>query len=419
MDAPTAEPRRASALWSTWPRRLALLAAGLLLALAAWRLVRAPEVAAWAVESRPIVQRVVATGRVRPPARAALASLAVGRVRAVAVREGDRVVAGQVLLELDDAEAAATLRQADGRVAEAAARLEQVRGVASRQAAEALRQAEVRVGQVEADQVRARALGEAGAASRQSVDEAERAVQVARSQRDAARAQATAAGGPDERLARAALAQAEAARALAAVRLAETRILAPAAGQVVGRDAEPGDVAAAGRALLTVTLDGPLELSAQVDEKNLALLATGQPATASSDAFPDQPFAAAVGLIAPAVDAARGTVEVRFRVPAPPPTLRADMTVTVDVEVGRKAAGLVVPAEAVRDGSGQPWVLAVAGGRTERRAVRLGLKGDGLVEILEGLQAGEAVVAPSAGPHAPGERVRTRLLARPEAGRAL
>jgi len=419
MDSPAAPPRSANALWSTWPRRLALLAGAVLVVAVAWRLLRAPEVAAWAVEQRPIVQRVVATGRVRPPARATLASLAPGRVRTVAVREGDRVQAGQVLLQLDDAEAAASLRQADGRVAEAAARLGQLKGVSGRQASEALRQAELRVAQAEEDAVRARTLGDAGAGSRQSVEEAERAVEVARSQRDAARAQATAsAGGPDERLALAVLAQAEAARALATVRLGEMRLLAPAAGQVVARDAEPGDVAQAGRALLAMTLDGPLELSAQVDEKNLALLATGQAATASADAFPDQPFTAAVGLIAPAVDAARGTVEVRFRVPAPPVTLRADMTVTVDVEVGRKASGLVVPVEALRDATGRPWVLAVAGGRAERRAVKLGLRGDALVEVLEGLREGEAVVAPAAGAAA-GQRVRPRLQGLPEAGRAL
>jgi HlyD family secretion protein len=419
MASPDPSRRPSGTRWSTWPVRLALLAGALLAALVAWRLVRAPEAAGWVVESRPIVQRVVATGRVRPPARANLATLVPGRIRAVAVREGDRVQAGQVLLQLDDAEAAAALRQAEGRVAEAAARLSQVKGVSGRQGAEALRQAELRVAQAEEDAGRARTLGDAGVGSRQAVDDAERAVQVARSQREAARAQAAAsAGGADERLALAALAQAEAGRAMAAARLGEMRLLAPAAGQVVARDAEAGDVAQAGKALLAMTLEGPLELAAQVDEKNLALLASGQPAQASADAFPDLRFEAAVGLIAPAVDAARGTVEVRFRVPSPPATLRADMTVTVDVEVGRKASGLVVPAEAIRDAGGQPWALAVAGGLAERRAVRLGLRGDGLVEVVEGLREGEAVLAPVAGVVA-GQRVRPRLQPRPEAGRAL
>ncbi len=417
--APT-PPATASALarllWGTWPRRLGTLAVAALALLVAVRMARGREVAAWLVESRPIVQRVVATGRVRPPARAALASLVLGRVRAVLVREGDRVAAGQRLVLLDDAEAAAALRQAEGRVAEAAARLEQVRGVAGRQAAEALRQAEVKVAQAEQDAARARMLGEAGSTSRQAADDAERTLQIARSQRDAAAAQAASAtGGPDERLAAAALAQASAARAAAAQRLAETAILAPAAGLVVARDVEPGDVVAAGKPVLAVTLDGATQLTAQVDEKNLALLAPGQPARASADAFPERPFDAAVATIAPAVDPSRGTVEVRLDVPAPPPFLRADMTVSVNVDVGRKASALVLPAEVVRDPTGAPWVLAILGGAAERRAVKLGLRGDGLVEILEGLSAGDAVVAPGGPFVAPGDRVRARPVPSPAA----
>jgi HlyD family secretion protein len=126
-----------------------------------------------------------------------------------------------------------------------------------------------------------------------------------------------------------------------------------------------------------------------------------------------------VALVAPAVDPLRGTVEVRLDVPAPPPILRADMTVSITVEVGRREAALVVAAEAVRDPTGEPWVVAIAGGRAERRGVRLGLRGDGLVEVLEGLGAGEAVVAPAAGFVAPGERVRARPLPAPGTARAL
>jgi HlyD family secretion protein len=416
---PSLLARTGVALWATWPRRIAVVLVGLVLVLLAVRLVRGRELPVYLVESRPLVQRVVATGRVRPPARITLASLALGRTRAVLVREGDRVEAGQVLVKLDDVELAAALRQAQGKVSEAAARLEQVRGVAGRQAAEALHQAELKVTQAEQDAARARSLAEVGSVSRQSLDDAERLLQVARSQRDVASAQAAASGGADERLAGAALLQAEAARAVAASRLAETELKAPAAGQVVARDVEAGDVVAAGRALLGMTVDGPLELTAQVDERNLALLAPGQAARASADAYPGQPFDAQVALIAPAVDPARGTVEVRLRVPTPPPTLRADMTVSINVEVGRRASALVLPAEVVRDPTGEPWVLAVAAGRVERRAVTLGLRGDGLVEVTGGLVAGDAVVAPGSGFVAPGDRARPLPLPAPGASRAL
>jgi HlyD family secretion protein len=415
---PTEFARRAGRIaTATRGRRITLAAVALLAALLAFRAWRGREVAAHLVESRPVVQKVVATGRVRPPARVSLASLALGRIRAVPVREGDRVAAGQLLVKLEDVEQAAALRQAQGRVAEAAARLEQVRGAAGRQAGEALRQAELRVAQATQDLARVRQLAEAGSSSRQAADDAERNLALAQSQRDAAAAQAASAGGADERLAAASLSQAEAARAVAASRLAETEIRAPTPGQVVAREVEPGDVVTAGKTLLAMTSDGPLELTAQVDEKNLALLLPGQAARASADAFPGQVFEARVAWIAPAVDPARGTVEVRLEVPAPPPVLRADMTVSVNVDVGRKDAALVVPADVVRDPTGEPWVLAIVGRRAERRAVTLGLRGDGLVEITAGLVAGDAVVAPSGGFVAAGERIRARLAPSPGAGR--
>ena len=412
--------RTLGALTATWPRRIALGAAALLAVLLGVRLARGKEVPAYRVESRAIVQRVVATGRVRPPARVSLASLSPGRVREVRVREGERVAAGQVLATLDDVEQAAALRQATGRVAEARARLEQLRGVTRPQAAEALEQAELELRLAERNAERARSLGEAGSGSLQSVDDAERALGVARSRRESAASQAAStAGGPEAHLAASALAQAEAARAQAQARLDETAVKAPAAGLVVGRLCEPGDVLTAGKPMLQLTLDGPAELTAQVDEKNLALLAPGQAARASSDAFPGQVFEARVAFVAPSVDPSRGTVEVRLEVPKPPPVLLADMTVSVNVDVGRKAEALVVPAEVVRDPSGQPWALVIADGAIARRPVTLGLRGDGLVEVASGLVAGELTVPPSAGFLEPGQRVRARLLPTPGGAGAL
>jgi HlyD family secretion protein len=168
-----------------------------------------------------------------------------------------------------------------------------------------------------------------------------------------------------------------------------------------------------GKGLVGMTTDGAPELTAQVDEKNLSLLRVGQLARASADAFPELFFDAAVALIAPAVDASRGTVEVRLAVPAPPAGLRPDMTVSINVEVARKAQALVIPADVIRDPTGEPWVLAIVGRHAVRRPVALGMRGDGLVEVTAGLSAGDAVVAPSAGFVEAGERVRARLVPAP------
>jgi HlyD family secretion protein len=82
------------------------------------------------------------------------------------------------------------------------------------------------------------------------------------------------------------------------------------------------------------------------------------------------------------------------------------MTVSIELEAGRRREALAVPAECVRDITGQaPWMLVVREGIVERRAVRVGLRGDAIVEIASGAREGDLVVPSSAGSPAPGARV--------------
>ena len=98
-------------------------------------------------------------------------------------------------------------------------------------------------------------------------------------------------------------------------------------------------------------------------------------------------------LISPTVDPSQGTVEVRVAVPEPPDYLRPEMTVSVNVEAGRRAGARVLPEEAVQGlGAGETWVAVIAEGRLERREVDVGLRAGDRVEILSGLSANETVV---------------------------
>ena len=366
-----------------------------------------PRVPVYLVERHDLVQRLVASGRVLAPARIQVGSVVVGRVVRVPVEKGDRVKAGDLLLQLDDVEARAALAQARAAAAQAAARLEQVEVVSVQVTSEGLRQAELRLAQTELKLTRQRTLAEAGSVSRSDLDDAVQARDLAASQVAQARIQASAAAsGADRRAAKAASEQARGAEQAAAARLDQLSVRAPAAGVVTERDVEPGDVVQPGRPVLVVARDGETQLSVQPDEKNLAQLRLGQPATASADAFPDRAFPARVAYISPAVDLSRGTVEVKLDVKDPPPFLRPDMTVSVNVETGRDGEALVLPAAAVRDAARDPWVLVVRGGKTERQPVKLGIRGDGVVQVLSGLTTGEAVVSP-ADPVGPGRRVRT------------
>lgn len=419
MPEPETAPRFPA--WRTRRARVLLVLGGVVAVAVLARAARARPVPAHAAARRPLAQRVVASGRVMAPARIELASLSLARVDEVAVREGEDVTKGRLLVRLDDAEARARLAEARARVEEAAARLDLVRGPAARSAAEAVRQAEIQVARAERELDRVRSLHAAGSASAAELDQAEEALSLARSRAETAVAQAASVSGEgaDRRLAAATLRQARAAEEAARAKLEEREIRAPAAGKVLAREVEPGDVVQAGKVLLLLAADGPVRLTVQPDEKNLALLREGQAAEAVADAFPGEVFRAAVAWIAPAVDPARGTVEVRLDVPAPPQFLRPDMTVSVNVLVGEKEEALVLPSEAVRDAATAPWVLRISDGRAERREVRIGLRGEGAIEVLDGLAPGDLVVDPSAGAVAAGERVRPRVVEPGATGRAL
>lgn len=361
----------------------------------------------------PLVQKVVASGRVRGPARIDLGSVTLAKVLRVNVEEGQQVRAGDVLIELDAAEAEAQVAQARAQLDQAEGRLSQIRRVLSRTTSEGLRQAEISLDRAQKSLTRTRSLAGTGAISAEQLEQAEQAVALARSQREAAATQAesASAGGSDFRVSQATVAQARAALLGAEARLAQMRIVAPADGVLLWRSVEQGSVVSPGARLLVLGKAGPVQLVTQPDEKSLAFVRIGQPALASADAFPAKTFAAKVATIAPSVDAARGTVEVKLEASAPPAGLLPDMTVSVSIEVDRRPAALTLPAEAVRDPS-KPWVLALRNGRAERREVEIGIAGDGAVEIASGLADGETVILPGAEVIEPGRKVRPRPAAR-------
>lgn len=378
-----------------WIRGAVLVLVGLVALRLGWRALVPPAVPVLEVTRGPLVQTVVATGRVRADTRARLGAQVSGTVTRVLVREGDTVRAGQLLVELDPSEQAAALRQAR-------ANLQQIREVRRPVTAATLRQEEAALEKAEADFRRLTALRDGGAASDDQLETARQALEAARSQRDIARAQAEAAApdGADIRIAEAAVAAAEA-------RLSYTRITSPDNGVVLIRAVEPGDVVQPGRVLLELALRAPVMLSVVPDEKNLARLAVGQRAEASADAFPQERFPATVSYISPVVDPAQGTVEVRLAVDSAPAYLRPDMTVSVNIEVARRDDAVAVPLDAVHDAlGGAPWVLVVRDRTVVRQPVRLGALGTESAEVLDGLAEGDLVVPVSARSVAEGDRVR-------------
>ncbi len=362
-------------------------------------------------QAQALVQTVIATGRVMSPARVDIGSVITGRVARVLVEEGNRVEAGHVLIELESNELKAALRQAEANEQQARVRVATVSEVGLATATETLAQAKATLDWSERELQRYRDLLEEGVLSRARFEEVERAYRIAKSQHEAALTQVKAQrqSGAQTREAMARLSEAIAARELAAAKLEQTQLRASAASTILTRQVEPGDIVQPGKKLLLLATAGETRITAQIDEKNLPYLKVGETALASADAFPDAKFSAELYYLAPSVDAERGTVEARFRIPEPPAHLRADMTLTVEVRAAHKEHAFVVPLEAVRGvTSGTPTLLTVQDGKVVSQPVAVGLQADGHIEILRGVQAGAQVVVNAT--ITPGTRVRPRVI---------
>lgn len=354
-----------------------------------------PRVAVRTVVQRDFVQSVVASGHVEAPHRVELGSPMVGTVRNVPVAEGQAVKQGQTLVELDDAELRAAARQADVAVAQARAHLRQLAEVQRPVAEQTLRQAQVNLDNARAQLQRQHDLFEQGFIGRAALDDARKSADLADAQARSAvkQMEAVRASGSDFAVAQSALAQAQASAEAAHARWRNATIVAPADGVLIARDVERGDVVQPGKTLMVLSPAGETQLVVQIDEKNLGLIALGQSAQASADAYAQQNFAAELVYINPGIDAQRGSVEVKLRVASPPAYLRQDMTVSVDIEVARRPNAVLVPTEAVHDADGKsPWVLRVENGRARRESVVLGLRSNGFSEVLRGLKPQDQVV---------------------------
>jgi HlyD family secretion protein len=377
-----------------WQAFGALVVVGVLVALAArWWL--GAQVITESIVRRNFIQTVVASGHVEAPHRLDVGAQITGKVLRIPVAEGQSVKAGDVLVELEAAELNAVGRQADFAVAQAQARLRQLQEVQAPVAAQTLRQAQASLVNARVALGRSQELFDKGFVGQAALDDARKIYEQAEAQMRATQKQLDSTGpaGSDHALALADVASARANAQAARARTGYALIVAPLAGTLIARSVEVGDVVQPGKVLMTLSPRGATQLVVQIDEKNLALLAVGEGALASADAYAKQLFAATVGYINPGVNATTGAVEVKLDVASPPAVLKQDMTVSVDIEVARRPKALIVPLAAVHDSaSTAPWVLRVEGRHAVRRAVRLGLRSGGVAEVTDGLDEGDKVI---------------------------
>ncbi len=362
-----------------------------------WWMTRTPSVPAISIRHAPLVRTLQFSARVATSSRVDIGSTLTGRVISVEVLEGAQVKKGDLLIRLESDELKAVLEQALANEQQASAKLSGLRSTGRTAAQSAVAQANSVLLASQADFQRTKALVEKEFLSEARLDEAKRALAVAQAQLASAQAQrvANTDQGTDIAQAQAQLALASSATTAAKARLAQATLTSPADARILSRLVEPGQIVQPGRALMSLALISPMQMVAQVDERNLEQLQVGQTATALADAYPNQRFAVKIQSISPLVNAQRGAIEVKFSHLQELPTfLREDMTLSIEVETARRDRTLVVPVSALRGNSSMNTVMVQIEreGRVEERKIRLGLRTLGAVEVLEGLSEGDLVL---------------------------
>lgn len=302
-----------------------------------------------------IKSSISATGVISPVNSVEVSPKITARISTVAVKENDRVEKGQVVATLDGKDYAAKKDQAQYKLTNAQLKYE-----------------------------RAKALYEAGAGSKQDLDNARFEYDTAASS----------------------LSEAES-------DVAETVITAPMSGVVVGEPKTPGTMAVQGNSSPTVIMriadTGTKQIIAKVDETDIGKIKVGQDATFTVDSYTNKTFTAHVSKISQtdttyswdttnttsSSSASSASViyyYVTLDVDDPNDDLRLGMTARVDISTSQKENALVVPIAALKTNNSGSYVVVVHNdGSTENVMVQTGIYSDDYVEITSGLSVGDKV----------------------------
>lgn len=314
-----------------------------------------------------LIEQIIESGQIAPWYEVKIKSRVSGEVRTVEVPEGSAVTKGQLLMTLDDVDyrRSVSMSEAD------------------------LKEAQLRVRNAELELERSKSAFDARGISKYELDKAQQALELARVNH--VRAKVSLEKSRDQ--------------------LGYTKIYAPMDGKITVRNVEPGEVITAG---VTATVNGePLLTIAQLDklllelnmnQVDVARVATGQKATVTLDAYRDKPIEGEVVSIAAAAhtDTAKGIEVFTVKVSVDPTKatveIKPGMTAEVKIHVGTYPQVVKVPLETVFEEKGKHYIYVVKddakaqGGKTKEKVeVTLGHKGAAEVEIAQGLEAGQKI----------------------------
>lgn len=349
----------------------------------------APAITVGKVTKRALSETVLVTGTLVPREEILVAPEVEGlRVIDLKVDVGDRVKRGDILAVLERTQLEAQLAQNSAAIARAEAAIAQARSM--------IDQANAAMAEAMAAFDRAKPLKKSGYLSESIYDQRAAAARTTAAQLTSAR--------DGLKLAEAGKQEAEAQRREITWRLANAEVKAPRAGIVSRRTVRIGALASgAADPMFRIIADGEIELDANVIEHDLARLEAGQTATIEVAGASD--INGRVRLVAPEVDRATRLGSVKIFI-GDRPDLRIGSFARARV-VTRESKGLTVPASALQyDAQSKPNVLLVRGDKVEQREVKTGLRSGDVVEVVEGLDEGDLVVAKAGTFLRDGDRVR-------------
>jgi len=333
---------------------------------------------------------LTSTGYVEPQLVSRVAPKVPGRVARVYAREGDRVKAGQLLLELEQADREAGIQSARMRAAAAQARVATARANLAETQQQARRQ---------------RQLAERGVAPSANAEDLE------------ARAESL------EQAARASEAEVKASEAeVAALRvdLQYMRVTAPIDGTVISKPPEIGelvgsDFAGASEKVIELADFTSLMVETDIPEGRLHMVKMGSPCEITLDAFPGRRYRGEAVEISPRVSRAKATVGVKVKFVDPAENVLPDMSARVsflsaplDPAAMKAETKNVVPATALADRGGAKVVFVLEDQTVRLRTVTLGGKLGPGYELIEGPLPGARLVAQPPETLVDGQRVKEK-----------
>jgi multidrug efflux pump subunit AcrA (membrane-fusion protein) len=362
-----------------------------------------PNVVISKVTRSSIANYYEATGTVKAKTTTQVSANLMGRIISIPVSEGDRVVKGQTLIQIDNRDAQAQLQKAQAGLKEAEASLTEIANSVTAANA-AVKTAEANKQMAKITFGRYKELFDRKSVSGQEFDDVSSKLEVATSELERAKANVLTIESKKTQI-NARMDQARADIANIKVYAGYASIASPVSGIVVKKLAESGAVASPGVPLLSIEDNSQYRLEAAVEESRSKMARLGCRVLIHIDALGEGDFAGTVADILPSADASSRSFLVKIDLPANP-SLKSGLYGSARFPAEQKEA-ITVPETALLERGQLTGVYVVgADGTAQFRIVTVGRRAEGAAEVLTGLSEGDEIVNSDVNRIKDGSRVR-------------